>query len=314
MGGCAVDADCGEGRECADGACEIGSECGGRTFRPEPILPNLAIVLDRSCSMRHTVGGVSKWQIAIDALNALTMRHEGQIRWGLTLFPDITDPRCEQEAAFPVPIGDAREEAVRALLSAALDRDDPYHCEAGPCVTNIDTAVEQAAAEPALADGTRPSYVLLVTDGKQSSSCSDGSDDRTEVAIERLRTSGVRTFVVGFGGEVDRDSLSSFAMLGGTARPGVPVYFQADDADALVGAFEEVAASIVSCDFALDDVPDDLTRVSVFLDGALVSRDEARTEGWDLDGNSLTFFGSTCETLQDGGELEVVYACEPIVD
>ncbi|MCU0675696.1 MAG: VWA domain-containing protein [Myxococcota bacterium] len=314
MGGCAVDADCGEGRECVEGACEIGSECGGRTFRPEPILPNLAIVLDRSCSMRQTVGGVSKWEIAIEALNALTMRHEGQIRWGLTLFPDVVDPRCEQDAAFPVPIGDAREAAIRALLTAALDRDDPYHCEAGPCVTNIDTAVEQAASEPALTDSTRPSYVLLVSDGKQSSSCNGGSDARTEVAIERLRAGGVRTFVVGFGGEVDRGSLSTFATLGGTARAEEPVYFQADDAEALVGAFEDVAASIVSCEFAIDDVPAELERVSVFLDGALVARDEARADGWAVDGTTLTLFGSPCETLREGGELEVVFACEPSVD
>jgi hypothetical protein len=264
--------------------------------------------------MRRQVGGVPKWEIAIEALNALTIGHEARIRWGLTLFPDVGGPRCEQEAEFPVPIGEAREDAIRTLLTNALDRDDPYHCEAGPCVTNIDTAVEQAAAEPALADSTRPSYVLLVTDGQQSSSRRDGSNDRTESAIERLRTIGVRTFVVGFGDEVDGRSLSIFAALGDTALSGERAYFQADDAEALGGAFEDIATSIVSCDFVVEEVPEDLERVTVFLDGVLVGRDEARVEGWDIDGAILALFGSTCDALQDGGEIEVVFACPQSVD
>ena len=40
--------------------------------------------------MKREVGGVTKWQAAIESLVELTTRYDGSVRWGLTLFPDLT--------------------------------------------------------------------------------------------------------------------------------------------------------------------------------------------------------------------------------
>jgi hypothetical protein len=300
----------------ATGACEIGSECGTETFATEAIPPNFLIVLDRSCSMKREASagsGTTKWEAAIDALVELTTRHTDSVRWGLTLFPDLGGGSCGQ-GDIPIPVGDANELAIQTLLTNALDRSDPYHCEAGPCVTNIDTAMEQAASDPSFADATRASYALLVTDGKQSGSCRDGSDARTYEAIEGLRGRGIDTFVVGFGNGVDGDVLDRFAMLGGTALPADPGYYQANDPAELLTAFDDIVRGVVSCDYAVPDMPSDLGMVTVFFDGSrTVDRDESHSAGWDYDPATgrLTFFGGPCDDLRSGAatDVDVVFGC-----
>jgi len=317
--GCAADGDCAPGHQCAAGTCVLGSDCGAVALAFEPVPANLLVSLDRSCSMRRLVGTASKWQIAVDALADLSTRHESDIRWGLTLFPDRSGAECRQDGAFPIPVGPGNAPAMRSMLTAGLDTADALY-PAGPCVTNIDTGMEQAATDPALSDPERSSYVLLVTDGKQSSSCRSGSDARTFVAIEALAARGVRTFVVGFGGEVDPVALGEFARLGGTERPGGTPYYQADDAAGLAGAFDEILSDVVSCTFRLASEPTDPAAVFVFFDDATaVPRDMTRTEGWDYapDARSITFYGGPCDALRDGtvGDVDVVFGCpEPILE
>ncbi len=243
----------------------------------------------------------------------LTSHLSATVRWGLTLFPDLGGSQCGQDA-IPIPVGDANETAIQTLLTNALDPSDPYHCRAGPCVTNIDTAMEQAASDPAFVDTTRASYALLVTDGKQSGSCRGGSDDRTFAAIEGLRGRGIETFVVGFGSGVDGEALSRFATLGGTDLPATPSYYQANAPAELLTAFDTIVSGVVSCDYAVADMPTDLSMVTVFFDGSrTVDRDESHAAGWDFDPTTgrLTFYGGPCDDLRSGSarDVDVVFGC-----
>lgn len=204
---------------------------------------NVLISLDRSCSMRcapdapegascpATAGPSSKWQLALDAIAAMFDEYGGNLRFGLTMFPDMVSPNCEQDA---IPVGVALDNEADIL--AALEATEPT----GPCVTNIDTGVAEAWEEPAFAldcdlDAkpdpwcVRRGFVLLVTDGKQSGSCGgDAMDPVTEATIADLYDAGIDTFVVGFGGAVDPAALSAFALAGGVPRDGDPPYWQAD--------------------------------------------------------------------------------------
>jgi hypothetical protein len=317
-GTCASDGDCASGHRCAAGACVLGSACGAEALASMPVPPNLLIVLDRSCSMEHLAGGVPKWTSAVEALTGLMTTYAGAARWGLSLFPDREGNECRQDAALPVPIAAGTEAAISSLLTAALDPADRNYPE-GPCVTNIDTAMEQALTVAGLSDTDRAGYVLLVTDGRQSGTCRGGSDARTFVAIETLAARGVPTFVVGFGDGVDPDALNEFARLGGTARAGSELYYQADDAAGLTVAFDEIVRGVVSCEYAITP-PDDLSRVYVFLDDTReVMHDESHANGWDYDTSTgrLTFYGAPCDDLRAGRatDVDVVFGCpEPTLD
>ena len=115
--------------------------------------------------------------------------------------------------------------------------------------------MDQAAAEPSLTDPARKSFVMLITDGMQSGCNLAGGDTGTEQIITDLATKGVKTFVVGFGGEVDTAQMDKFAIAGQTALAQSPRYYQADNATELQTALGDIALQLIGCDFVLTDPP-----------------------------------------------------------
>ncbi len=206
---------------------------------------NLMIVLDRSCSMDKVPDGATetKWESAVNAIQNLTDNYTGQLRLGLIMFPDETGERCDQDGDIYVNVGPNHEADVMAAIEGTLPD--------GPCVTNIDTALAQVWDDPAydpdpVEPPTRRSFVVLVTDGAQSSAC--GGVDRdpvTEQIIIDLYAANFPTYVVGFGGKVRADSLALFATSGGVPRAGDPVYYQADTAADLDAVLDVIAGSVV---------------------------------------------------------------------
>jgi hypothetical protein len=314
---CVDDGDCGTNQKCTDGVCVGG--CGSEELEIAYVPPNFIVSLDRSCSMRTNIPGTgtSKWKASVDALNNVLGQYASDIRWGLTLFPDTTGQTCQQDA-IPIPIGDGNAPAISTLLSNALVTTDPLYPD-GPCVTNIDTGVTQAATDPALTDTTRKNFVMLVTDGAQSNDCGgNAGDTRTEAAITDLFTDrGITTFVVGFGGEVDAVALDKFAVAGGAALPATPKYYQADTAAQLEQAFETISGLVVSCEFIVDPAPADLAQTYVYFNETeQVPRDTSHTMGWDYDPATLklTLYGGHCDRLKarQVDDVDVIFGCPPV--
>ncbi|MCE9578553.1 MAG: VWA domain-containing protein [Deltaproteobacteria bacterium] len=313
-GTCATNGDCAAGLKCDPTmlTCVPDGSCGATEVTIAPIPPNLLMVLDRSCSMTAKVGGVPKWTSAVDAIKTLTTSFADKARWGLTLFPDTTGVSCGQDA-IPVPVAPGTEPAIQALLTSALTSADAYYPD-GPCVTNIDAAMEQAATEPALADPARKSFVMLVTDGMQSGCNLAGGDAGTEQIIKDLAAKGVKTFVVGFGGEVDTAQMDKFAIAGETALPQSPRYYQADNAAELQAALGAIAVQLIGCDFVLTDPPAGNPDLYAFFNNTTsVPRDPGHTSGWDYDPATMTvtFYGGFCDQLQAGTvtDVDIVYGC-----
>lgn len=314
-GSCAVDDDCLEGMVCdATHSCVPGGGCGATEVAITPVAPNLLVVLDRSCSMRNAVGGVPKWTIAVNAINQLTTMLAGDIRWGLTMFPDTTGANCSQDA-IPVPVGPGNETAIQTLLTASLATTDVNYPD-GPCVTNIDSAMEQAATEPAFDATDRPSFAMLITDGAQAGCSLAGGDNGTEMILATLANMrDVKTFVVGFGAGTDAAQMDMFAMAGGTARATSPMYYQADNAAELQTALTTIANLVIGCDFHLSDPPADLSELFAFFNNLTsVPQDTTHMNGWDYDPvtMTLTFYGMYCDQLQAGEvtDVDIVYGCE----
>jgi hypothetical protein len=319
-GTCAADEDCDDGMACdASGSCVPGGGCDQEVFEIEAIAPNLFISLDRSCSMRRNLtgelvpAGPNKWTFAVAAINRLTTTYAGKIRWGLGLFPDTVTPSCEQSSpAFAV--GDGNESAIQTLLTNALQLTDPNFPDS-PCVTNIDTGMLQASQEPAFEDTSTPGYVLLITDGRQSDGCSAaGGDAGTTQIIKDLFQSGVPTFVVGFGGAIDPAQMNIFADAGGVPNSDPNArYYKADSETELDAALSAIAGKIAGCSFALNRTPPDPSKLYVFFDRQGLPRDPSHQKGWDYDPatNSITFYGSDCESLKQGkiGKVDVVFGC-----
>ncbi|HEY1557497.1 MAG TPA: vWA domain-containing protein [Kofleriaceae bacterium] len=289
--------------------------CGGQQFDLTYVAPNLLFVVDRSCSMTKVLNGTTttKWQAAVAAITDVLSSYGTQVRWGMTLFPDTTGDQCGQDA-IPVPLGDNNGSTISTMLTDALDMADPLY-PAGPCVTNIDTGLEQAATDPGLADTTRKSYMMLVTDGGQSKTCSEGGGDTgSESAVQTLEAMGVNTFVVGFGSEVKTDFLNTLAALGGEALPGATQYYQADTAGDLDMAFQAIASQVVSCEYTVSPAPPDPSQIYVWFDQTQsVPHDPTHMNGWDYDSGSqlITLYGAACDSLKTltVTSVQLVYGC-----
>jgi hypothetical protein len=209
---------------------------------------NLMIVLDRSCSMQQRISPDDprrKWDVAEEALGRLTTDYEGQLRFGLIMFPDKVPGQCAQDAV-DVPVGPDNEAVVRDAIAATNPN--------GPCVTPIDRGVGAVATDPAFPamrdDSGRRSFAVLISDGVQSGLCGgNGADAMTLAHIEALYAAGYPTYVVGFGGgTVDRADLEAFAAAGGVPRDGMPAYYQADEGDELTMVLDAIAGSIAGSD------------------------------------------------------------------
>lgn len=290
--------------------------CGGVELALNYVPPNLGIVLDRSCSMRHVLDGstTTKWQAAVAALDHALGSYPTDVRWGLTLFPDATGASCAQDAS-AVPIDDGKATAIQTLLDASLAEADPNYPKF-PCVTNIDTGIETAALDPALADPAHRSYLMLVTDGAQSAGCDlGGGDTGTEAAIRTLfHDRGIPTFVVGFGSEADATELTRLANRGGVPAQGATKYYKADTAADLDAVFQQIANQVVSCTYAVDQAPPDLDQTYVVYDhNQLVPRDPAHLMGWDFDPATLTFtmYGGYCAALKSHAvsDIAITFGC-----
>lgn len=311
-GTCAADGDCTPGMKCdASKKCIPGGDCGSQKAGAMAIPPNMLITLDRSCSMTGMVAGSTKWQTAVKAINTMLTKYTAKIRFGLILFPDTEGDRCTQ-GAIPFDPAVGNEPKISTLLTNALKAADPNYPD-GPCVTNIDTAIDQAAKSPALKDATRGNYVLLVSDGAQAGCNVAGGDAGTEKIIADLLTKGVKTAVIGFGAGVDGAQLDKFAVAGGMPTTGATKYYKAEDAASLDKALAAIAGAALGCTYKLDKTPDDPTKIFVFFDGTKeVARDG--TNGWTYDPatNSVTFHGAACNALKDDmvKTLDIVLGCK----
>lgn len=296
-GPCDEDVSCPPGEACTGGYCG----CAGDQFVAQAVPPNVLIMLDRSSSMRDKIGGSTKWEIAVNAIENLLVQFGDQVRFGLMLYPMRTSCGVG-EILVDVGPGTAND------ILAALDSNAPGGS------TPIGNSLAQALNYTPFRDASRENFVLLVTDGEET--C--GGDSRAVAAQLFSRTPSVRTFVVGFGAEVDRDVLEQTAEAGGTALPTDPKYYQADDAASLETVFADIGEAVLSCDFELSSPPSTVGEIFVYFDDVPVQQDPTHTSGWDFDPASrqLTFYGASCEMLRSGevDDLVIVQGCPVVIE
>jgi len=184
--------------------------------------PDFMVLIDRSGSMTGLVGTTSKWSQATSAVNDLVSAFQGEMRFGLMMFPQA-GTSCSG-GGIDVAVGDNTSSAIAAALSAATP------IGGTPIASSLNNAVSAMSATS--------KFVLLVTDGGET--C--GGDPISQV--KALFGMQIKTYVIGFGSGVDAAQLNGMALAGGTALPATTKYYQADNQAQLRYALEAIGNQV----------------------------------------------------------------------
>ena len=318
--------------------------------------PNMMLLVDKSGSMGDTLpSGLTKIQTAKNVMGTFLTNDATVARVGISKFPHDNGctPAGSADVMSPVPPGSAGDSdpvlnAAAAAANAQLQTLSPGGST--PTAGSIRFFHDNPDQVADSSDNRRDAFVLLLTDGLPNCSasavagsctCSDTqSDGCTPVTscsqsscldpdvtgdITALRTDrGIKTIVIGFGGDVTcgvaPPTLESMAEAGGFVRKcpnttqscgtGNPCdlatglcskqYFQATDAAALAAALAEIGTSLTqeTCKYNLVDVPSNPLLISVVVNGTPYLRGQ---DTWDYDAatNQIVFQGALCDQIKN---------------
>jgi len=275
--------------------------CNDRSYVLSTLAPEILIVLDRSGSMNNDendqtcVGGcpISKWTETTASINETVQETQSAIRWALKFFP--TTGMCGVSAGVTVAPGLEQATVIaNALAQVQATGATPTQL----ALTSALTALESIGTP-------NPKYVLLATDGLPT--CGTALNPTTPdsaaaiAAVSSLAAAGIPTFVVGVGAvPTAQDTLTQMAVAGGRARSGGTAYYAASDPGSLIAALSTIAASTISCSFALPAAADP-THITVRATANDVIPMDA-TDGWIYSAadQSIVLTGSWCDKMRAG--------------
>lgn len=252
--------------------------CDTQETQFETLEPNVYIVLDLSGSMGWYINsntsapvGQRRWDYAVEGLDLIADELHNEIQFGLGVFPP-PGGGCSNPLGHELDMDLHTAQAIK----------DSYHQHEPNGGTPMWGALHNVLQNNRVSkqgdpqDDQRIKAVLLVTDGEPT--CENVSDVTNKIA--ELYDNDILTFVVGFAH--DTQSLIDFAQAGGTGDR-----YLADDAESLADAMRDVADLLISCDYVLQDTPEDPNKIWVSVDGEY------------LDPADYTYQGGTVTLNQD---------------
>lgn len=333
------------------------SSCATKTEQSSLLPSNLLFLVDRSGSMkcnpppitsseeceqnetRAEVTQPSKWELTRRAVLTTMSTLANTNALGISYFSN--DSRCGVSSLPNVPVA-ANTVAQREVIAASFAGISPNGSTPLVGATLLAYKYLQNAALAGSISGN--SYVVLITDGEQSESCSDPkycSDAQacSELLIQQAEVAArpevnIRTFVVGVpGSERGSTVLSRLAKAGGTAPKDCNPELDSCHFDisrepnlesALQQALQQIAGQTFTCELDLPEgASADLARVNVVFTphegpARVIPRDlsvpcNAGADGWQFDHAKqlLHLCGNSCTAVRAdrGGRIDVVLGC-----
>ena len=288
-----------------------GNNCGVQTFALQRRPPDVLIVQDKSGSMADppSTGGASKWTQVTSAIDSAVMSTQASIFWGITFFP--SNNTCGTSTAPTVGVATNNYTAIHTALGSRTP---------GGSTPTANAMLDAGNYLAGLNDGNSK-YIVLATDGLPN--CAGGQANASdtagaEAAVSTVLGQGIHTFVIGISTDTTSDAtLNQMAQNGGEPRAsGPPYYYLANNQADFSMAMAQIAGQVVSCTFALSQVPPDPSLVTVQADGVDVPRDTTHMNGWDFGPGmtSVILYGTYCSRLQSGQIMNVsaTFGCPPI--
>ena len=275
------------------------------------------IIMDRSGSMDG-----QKWTDTQAAIGAVLDTFGQFIHFGLLLYPQNSGD-CTQSPVLDVSFGLDQGQSIVSTMNAMGTGGGT------PTAGALQAAAQIYMSTPLIGDR----YVIVATDGSPNclidcvacpnAGCLFGSCDacinedpcvREEVmkAVQDLKIMGIPTFVVGIAGSQSaEDILNSMAILGGTAKPTNPKYYDTTSSVQLTEVLTSIFGSVGSCSVKLNKIPGSLFLL-VEINGQKIEQDPTHQNGWDLkEDDVLQFYGAACELASlENSDINVTYVCK----
>ena len=207
---------------------------------------NLLLVLDKSGSMKQS----NKWSTTQTELSRTLQAVEHRLRLGLITFSD--------QAKLDFALG-GDVKALETNLQSTQPAGATYMKKA---MQQAITHLQQSLAADSVKK--RPTYVLLITDGAPTDRCPEDEVKQLRSLKVGTQTHDVKTFILGFGQQVNALCLNSLAVYGGTSRTGKERYYVVSEANHMNQALQQVVQSATSlevcngmdddCDGFIDNV------------------------------------------------------------
>lgn len=304
------------------------ANCGSVQSKLEKKPADLLLVLDRSSSMTRAMDSANncavgsatcaqRWETITTSLGKVLSSSSTDLNWGLKFFSTpatvtATGGRggggmgtgsCTVSAGVEVAIGAGNASTIVSRIDAAGTASS----------TPTRAAIDAAVAYLKTVNDGNSKFILLATDGEPncgSDSTSTTASDlpATVTAIESAAAAGFKVFVIGVGPEAA--NLTKLAEAGGTEK-----FYSALTPDDLSTALASIVTTVVAgCTYELPSTPATPDAVGVFIDKAVIPRDDA--EGWSYEAGSSTTIsirGSYCDDLKSGKktQVEIFLPCKP---
>ena len=323
-------------------------------FELIPRAAEVMLVLDRSGSMNQPLaagGRTSKWITLRNALGATLPRFASTLNVGALFYPEDNANDREAACVFAnVPTVDVapRLNATGAVLNV-FDTTDTGG--GTPTAAALRRAYTYFARNPSV---TRSRSIVLATDGgpncnaalnAATCTCTGGGggggggrpslgcrsdalrclDDRATIeTIQEIganAVSSIPTYVIGLAGDNESTyaaTLTAMAIAGG--RPnrnavGAPTFYDVRQPEELNAALGAIQATIARCTFLLPSAPRNDALLSIEVNGATVTRDPERRNGWDWTNRpirEITLFGGACPAAGPALNVSAVVACDDL--
>ena len=309
-----------------DPASVVGAECAGTHAGLNGLPLRLVLLLDRSSSMKGTIGGASetKWAQAKAALSGFFGSAQSS---GITIdivpFP-TTDEAIQCDAA---QYGSVSSDATGALPSAAASLDATLAsmplAHGTPTRPALDGAIAYAQGLQKSLAGKSNVSVILATDGEPTG-CAQNAISDVANAVGAVKDT-LKTYVIGLGDNLD--NLNAIAASAGTNGGKAFLVTSASTSvtDDLTQALGTIRSAALTCSYAIPAAPEgkslDFNLVNVVYGTAggktLVkhSPDCSDASGWRYDDESaptqILLCAGSCGVVKGPTvtSLDVVLGC-----